>query len=97
MIGMSLGLACFIAGLWKRRLSLVLAAPIVGYGLSWCGHFLVEKNTPKSFSNPLFSLRAAAMLYWKTITGEIEAELERAQRTDVARSAGDVPMDADVN
>ena len=80
MIGMSLALACFVAGLFKRRLSLLLLAPIFGYGFAWCGHFFVEKNTPKSFSHPIYSLRASALLYWKTVCGEMDAEIERAQQ-----------------
>ena len=79
MIGMSLALACLVAGIFKRRLSLLLLVPVFGYGFAWCGHFFVEKNIPKSFSHPLFSLRASALLYWKTLSGEMEAELERAR------------------
>jgi len=79
MIGISLGLACLAAGIFKRRVSLLLLAPVVGYGFSWCGHFLVEKNTPKSFSHPWLSLKAGALLYWKTICGEMDAEVERAR------------------
>jgi hypothetical protein len=97
MIGMSLALACVVAGILKRRVSLLLLAPVLGYGLSWCGHFFVEKNTPKSFSQPLFSLRAAALLYWKTLTGEMEAELARARQADVATSPQGVPLGAEVN
>jgi|SoiMethySBSTD1v2_1073268.scaffolds.fasta_scaffold188336_2 hypothetical protein len=79
-IGISLALACLVAGVFKRRLSLLLLAPVLGYGFAWCGHFFVEKNTPKSFSHPLLSLRASALLYWKTLCGEMDAEVERAQR-----------------
>src|SRR5689334_13151012 len=97
-IGISLALACLVAGVFKRRLSLVLLAPVLGYGFAWCGHFFVEKNTPKSFSHPLLSLRASALLYWKTLCGEMEAEVERAQETeapaDVPRQE---PVTADIN
>jgi len=79
MIGMSLALACLVAGIFKRRISLLLLVPVFGYGFAWCGHFFVEKNIPKSFSHPLFSLRASALLYWKTLSGEMEAEIERAR------------------
>jgi hypothetical protein len=81
-IGMSLALACLVAGIFKRRLSLLLLAPIVGYGFAWSGHFFVEKNTPKTFSHPLYSLRASALLYWKTLSGEMEAEVERARQPE---------------
>jgi hypothetical protein len=80
VIGMSLALACLVAGIFKRRLSLLLLAPIVGYGFAWCGHFFVEKNTPKTFSHPILSLKASALLYWKTLCGEMDAEIERAQQ-----------------
>jgi hypothetical protein len=80
MIGMSLALACLVAGILKRRVSLLLLAPVFGYGFAWCGHFFVEKNIPKSFSQPLYSLRASALLYWKTLCGEMDAEIERAQK-----------------
>ncbi|HMI86014.1 MAG TPA: DUF962 domain-containing protein [Polyangiaceae bacterium] len=80
MIGMSLALACLVAGIFKRRVSLLLLVPVLGYGFAWCGHFFVEKNTPKTFSHPIHSLRASALLYWKTLCGEMEAEIERAQR-----------------
>ena len=80
MIGMSLALACLVAGIFKRRLSLLLLVPVLGYGFAWCGHFFVEKNLPKSFSHPLYSLRASALLYWKTLCGEMEAEVERARK-----------------
>jgi hypothetical protein len=79
-IGMSLALACLVAGIFKRRISLLLLAPIVGYGFAWCGHFFVEKNVPKSFSRPIDSLRASFILYWKTLCGEMEAEVERARQ-----------------
>jgi hypothetical protein len=82
-IGMSLALACLVAGIFKRRLSLLLLAPVLGYGFAWCGHFFVEKNTPKSFSHPLLSLRASALLYWKTLCGEMDAEVERARQEQV--------------
>jgi hypothetical protein len=80
MIGMSLALACLVAGIFKRRVSLLLLAPVLGYGFAWCGHFFVEKNVPKTFSHPVHSLRASALLYWKTLCGEMDAEIERAQR-----------------
>jgi hypothetical protein len=87
MIGMGLALACLVAGIFKRRLSLLLLAPVLGYGFSWCGHFLVEKNIPKSFSRPLDSLHASVLLFWKTLCGEMDAELARARQSESGASA----------
>jgi hypothetical protein len=98
MIGMSLALACLVAGIFKRRLSLLLLAPVFGYGLAWCGHFFVEKNTPKTFSHPLYSLRASAILYWKTLCGEMDAEVERARQGEAPdEPRQEEPLDARVN
>ncbi len=53
-IGSTLALAV-IAGaiLWNPWL--LVAAPIVGYGVAWIGHFAIEKNKPASFKYPLWS------------------------------------------
>jgi hypothetical protein len=77
VIGMSLALACLVAAVFKRRPLLLLLAPVLGYGFAWCGHFLVEKNMPSSFGHPLHSLRANALLWWKTIAGDMDAEVKR--------------------
>ena len=77
VIGMSLALACLVAAIFKRRPLLLLLAPVLGYGFAWCGHFFVEKNMPSSFGHPIYSLRANALLWWKTISGEMDAEVRR--------------------
>jgi hypothetical protein len=33
----------------------VALAPLVGYGFAWVGHFGFEKNTPATFTYPLYS------------------------------------------
>ena len=79
VIGMSLALACVVAAIFKRRPSLLLLAPVFAYGFAWCGHFFAEKNMPASFSHPVHSARAAALLFWKTICGQMEAEIARVR------------------
>jgi hypothetical protein len=85
VIGMSLGLACVLAAVFRRRPLLLALAPILAYGFSWSGHFFVEKNAPHSFSHPLYSARAGALLFWKTICGEMDAEVARVLE-ETARS-----------
>jgi hypothetical protein len=85
VIGMSLALACVVAAIFKRRPWLLLLAPVVGYGFAWCGHFLAEKNMPTTFSHPVYSLRANALLWWKTICGDMDAEVRRVLE-DAARA-----------
>ena len=84
VIGTSLALACLVAAVFKRRPSLLLLAPVLGYGFAWCGHFFVEKNMPSSFGHPIHSLRANALLWWKTISGDMDAEVKRVLE-EVAR------------
>ncbi len=76
-IGISLALACVVAAVFKRRPLLALLAPVLAYGFAWGGHFFVEKNVPTSFSHPIHSARAGMLLYWKTICGEMDAEVAR--------------------
>jgi len=85
VIGMSLALACLVAAIFKRRPSLLLLAPVFGYGFAWFGHFFVEKNMPSSFGHPIHSVRANALLWWKTISGDMDAEVKRILE-DAARA-----------
>jgi hypothetical protein len=78
VVGMSLALACLVAAIFKRRPLLLLLAPVFAYGFAWAGHFFVEKNTPATFSHPLYSARAGALMFWKTICGQMDAEVARA-------------------
>jgi hypothetical protein len=77
VIGMSLALACLLAAVFKRKPAWLLMAPVFAYGFAWCGHFFVEKNVPTTFSHPLHSARAAALLFWKTICRQMDDEVAR--------------------
>lgn len=52
--------------------------PIAGYGFAWVGHFKFERNRPASFKHPLWSLRADFRMWRKIATGQMGAELARA-------------------
>jgi hypothetical protein len=89
VVGMGLGLACVVAAIFKRRPLLLALAPLFAYGFAWCGHLFVEKNMPATFSHPIYSARAGALMFWKTICGEMDAEVARvlddAARADAAK------------
>jgi hypothetical protein len=58
----------------------VLAAPVVGYGLSWVGHFVFERNIPASWGGvqaAAWSLRGDLRMWRYMIAGKMNAEVER--------------------
>lgn len=91
-VGTSGAIACAVtASVTKRRWMLGLA-PVVGYGFAWIGHFAVEKNRPATFSYPLWSLRGDARMWWMTLRGSMDAEVERFTAAEPeAPATGDTP------
>lgn len=65
-------LAAVLANPWY-----LLAAPIVGYGFAWIGHFLIEKNRPATFKYPLWSFIGDWKMWLLIITGRMGSEVER--------------------
>ncbi len=80
--GLTLAMGSVAAGLLTRRLSFFLAAPVVGYGLSWIGHYGVEGNVPATFGHPAWSLRGDFVMWWKTLNGTMGAEVERVMKSN---------------
>ena len=48
----------------------LLAAPVVGYGFAWVGHFFFEKNRPATFKYPLWSLMGDWRMFFETVAGK---------------------------
>ena len=59
---------------------MLLAAPVVGYGLAWIGHFGFEKNRPATFGNPLHSLRGDLKMWSLMLRGKMRPEIDAARR-----------------
>ena len=57
---------------------IALAAPVVGYGFSWIGHFVFEQNKPATFQHPLWSLRGDFRMFRLMLAGQMAPEVTRA-------------------
>ena len=97
-IGTTAAVGCLAGGLLTKRRWLLLVAPVCGYGPAWFSHFFIEKNKPATFTYPLWSLQADFVMWWKTLSGQMQAEVERVLRQEaekVARESADAADAAD--
>lgn len=68
VVGTSLVIVFLLLGLaldWR----FLAAAPLIGYGFAWIGHFVFEKNRPATFKYPVYSLMGDFRLWFETVTG----------------------------
>lgn len=72
LVYMVLVLAVLRSPLW------LLAAPLIGYGFAWVGHFVFEKNRPATFTYPLWSLRGDFRMHRLMLLGKMKPAIERA-------------------
>ncbi len=77
-VGTSLAVGSVAAGILTGRRAFFAAAPVLGYGFAWVGHFFFQKNKPATFTYPAWSLQGDLLMWWKTLHGEMAAEVERA-------------------
>jgi hypothetical protein len=49
----------------------LVAAPVVGYGFAWIGHFFFERNRPATFHSPLYSLAGDWVMFKDMLTGRL--------------------------
>lgn len=76
VVGTTLGLACAAAS--PLFPPLLAAAPVIGYGFSWIGHFVFEKNRPATFDYFWWSFRGDWRMWRLTLTGRMQPEVQRA-------------------
>ena len=84
-IGTTAAVGCLAGGLLTKRRWLLLVAPLCGYGPAWFSHFFIEKNKPATFTYPLWSLQADFVMWWKTLSGQMQAEVDRVLRQEAEK------------
>ncbi len=78
-VGTMLAVLCLPAAIVLLEPWLLLAAPVIGYGLAWVGHFLVEGNRPETFGSPAWSMRGNFRMTWLMLIGRLGPELKRLE------------------
>ncbi len=87
-IGTTAAMSCVAGAVLLKKPWLLAAAPVVGYGPAWIGHFFVEGNKPATFGNPVWSLQADLKMWAMTLRGEMDAEVARvAAEAEATRKA----------
>lgn len=69
VVGTGLVVVVLVTALVTLNLWWLLLAPLIGYGFAWVGHFFFEKNTPATFTYPLWSLMGDWRMFFETVSG----------------------------
>ena len=75
-LGTSLAL-CLVALGFSIDFRFLILAPVLGYGLSWAGHFFIENNKPATFGHPFWSLYSDFKMYFLFLIGQLQSEIKR--------------------
>ena len=71
-VGSCLVLAVVTTAVLTGRGWWLLAAPVVGYGCAWIGHFAFEQNRPATFKFPVYSLMGDWVMFGDILRGKIK-------------------------
>ena len=96
-VGSTAALVCVAGALITKKKWLLAAAPIVGYGCAWIGHFGVEGNKPATFGHPVWSFAGDWIMWAKTIAGTMDAEVEKHTTSAGAEAHPTASTDPTVN
>jgi hypothetical protein len=72
-VGTSGVIALLLLFFFTGNLMVLVALPIVGYGLAWIGHLGFEKNRPATFKHPYYSLLGDFRMFWEILVGKLAA------------------------
>jgi hypothetical protein len=89
-VGTSCALGCVATGALTLNPLWLLAAPVVGYGPAWIGHFVVEGNRPATFGYARYSLMADFKMLGLALRGKMGDEVTRLFGSE--SPAADAPL-----
>ena len=76
-VGTSLAVGTIGAAVVTMNPLWLLVTPVVGYAPAWIGHFVIERNRPASFKNPMYSLRGDFKMLGMALRGKMAEEVTR--------------------
>jgi len=59
----------------------ILAGLVFAYAMAWTGHFLLERNRPATFGNPLWSFVGDIRMYLLWLSGNLAPALAEAEKS----------------
>jgi hypothetical protein len=74
VIGTAVGLGCAALSISTREPLWAIAALVAAYGAAWLAHAIFERNTPATFSYPLWSVRGDLRMLKLALTGRLDQE-----------------------
>ena len=51
---------------------LFILVPIIGYAFAWIGHYFFEKNTPATFTHPIYSFIGDWVMFKDALIGRVK-------------------------
>lgn len=93
-VGTTAALGCVAGGLLTKRRWLLLLAPVLTFGPPRVAS-LFKEQTPIALRYPLWGVRADFQMWFKMLTGQMRAEVERVVSQSKANASEDVRVDAD--
>ncbi len=76
-LGAAVGLVLLGAGVVTADWRLLAGAPVIGCGIVWVSHALIERNWPATVRYPLFPLASDLRVFALARTGRLGTEVER--------------------
>ena len=70
-MGQLVTLMTLVYAITTQTWMLLLAVPVIVYPFAWSGHFFFEKNTPASFSRPLWAKACDWVMLKDMLIGKI--------------------------